>query len=502
MRVPRIKVSRVSLLAGLYLFAATAPRIAAFLLLPVYAFVLPPDQLAAYGVAISLASLIGILSDAGVVPGMGATYWLQPEEARASYLKSAIILSRVLSVLIMIPIGFLMSAFWDRLFGSGLREAEGLWLILAFAFLQRGNTLAGAIYRYRRQHKQFALTRILPASVQVVTGALFVFVLRWGALGAVAAAPLGFMVSIVIVGLRRSQEETAPFKMLSWAQAREVVARGAPILPEQLARWAQMLSLRPLMSLLTTLRATADFTFSSAPSQLVAPFSEAYEQFITPRYYESSSKHDLTTIGRLREITSVFMALGAAGTIVAIVAFDPVFRAFAPTAYQDTSGLAAIGLAGMVLRGPMALLVHNMRIEDRRLGLVGTVAIATLVSYLQFFLLVKSFGAYSAAWSVYLYPAVACAFSFAFTPSKRLRLVSGRDLLTTGLVVAGVLLIMVGLRARSSPTQPIEHLWLLALIGLIGIGIVAWLVIRPHLDATLAVVRGGLTAPHQKEAQD
>lgn len=500
MRIPRIKMSRVSLIAGLYLVAATAPRIAAFLLLPVYAYVLSPSELAAYGVAVSLASLIGILGDAGVFAGIGMTYWQQPEESRASYLKSTVLLSRVLSLIIMVPIGIILWTFWNHLLGSGIGRDQGLWLILAFAFLQRGNNLAGAIYRNRRRHKHFAITRILPAILQVLSGALFVFVLHWGAAGALAAQPFGYLASIVVVALRDSDEEPAAFKMPTMAQARHIISRGAPVVPEQLARWAQMLSLRPLMSVFTSARETANFTFSSSPAQLVAPFSEAYESYVAPRYYESSVQDDLKTIARLREVTSVQMAVGAIGTIVAIVAFDPMFMALAPAHYKHTADLAAIGLAGMVLRGPMGLMVHNMRIEDRRLGLVGSVVLGTFVSYLQFFVLVRAFGAHSAAWSVYLYPAVACAFSFVFTRRRELRLVSGRDLLTTGLVVLGVLLTMIVLHGRSG-TGPIEHLWLLALVGSMGIGLIGWIVVLPRLATTRAVVRGGLKVSISEESE-
>lgn len=495
MKVLGLKISRVSLIAGLYLVAATAPRIASFLLLPVYAFILPPEQLVAYGVAVSMASLIGILSDAGILSGIGITYWAQPEEDRASYLKSTVLLSRLVSIAILVPVGLLLAHFWDPLFGSGMRRSEGLWLVLAFAFLQRGNNLAGAIYRNRRHHREFALTRILPAAVQVVAGGLFVFVLHWGALGAVAAAPLGFLVSIVVVGLRRSPEEPARFKMLTANQAVRIISRGAPILPEQLARWAQMLSLRPLMSVFASARETASFTFSTAPAQLVSPFSEAYEQYISPRYYESSANHDYETIALLRQISSMFLAIGSIGTILAIVIFDPVFRVLAPRPYEGAAGLAAIGLAGMVLRGPMALLVHNLRVEDRRLGLIGTVVVGSLVSYVQFFVLVRSFESWSAAWSVYLYPAAACAVALLVLRDKNLRLVSARALVTTGTVVLTVLLTMVVLHARTPDGRPIEHFWLLGLVGLAGGAVIAHQVIRPHLATTVAVVRNGLPTP-------
>ena len=114
---------------------------------------------------------------------------------------------------------------------------------------------------------------------------------------------------------------------------------------------------------------------------------------------------------RLRDVTSMFLAIGGIGAIAAIVLFDPVFLALAPAEYKTTAGLAAIGLAGMMLRGPMALLVHNLRMEDRRGPLVGAVLIGTVVSYLQFFVLAKTAGASSAAWCIYLYPAITCTIA-------------------------------------------------------------------------------------------
>lgn len=494
MKRPRIIVSRVSLVAGLYIIAATAPRIAGFLLLPVYAYVLPSDELAAFGIAVALAGLIGILSDAGLMTGLMTTIWHVPIEARPSYLKSTILLSRLLSIAILVPLGLLLSIFWDPLFGTGLDESLGLWLILAFAFLQRGNTVAGSVYRYRRQHRLFAVTRMLPAAVQVVSGLLLVFVLDLGAMGAVAAAPLGFLISIIVVSLRRA-ENPAPFRMLTPAQVRQIVRVGAPVLPDQVARWAQMLSLRPLLSLFSTVQATAAFTFSAAIGQLVSPLAEAYEAYMVPRYYQSSAEDNATIITRLRDITSMFLAVGAVGTIVAIVAFDPLFMALAPPAYRATAGLAAIAIAGMMLRSPMSLMAHNLRAEGRQFALTGMVVIGSLVSLGQFFILVESFDAWSAAWAVYLYPATACAAAFVALRDERRRLVSGRDLLVTSIAVLGVLSTMVKLRAATNATQPLEHWWLLGLVGALSIALICWLVVRPRLPTTLAVMRGGLSAP-------
>ncbi len=486
--------ARVSLIAGLYLIAATAPRVAAFLLLPVYAFVLSPDELAAYGVAIAMVQLIGIVSEAGILGGVALTYWEQPEADRPAYLKSVLLLSRVVALAALLPIGIVLAMFWDPLFGSGLREDLGLPLLLAFAFLLRGNNLAGAVYRFRKQHRSFAMTRILPALIQVAAGLLFVFVLHWGSLGALTAAPLGFLISIVVVGLRRSTGEHVPFVRLSFSHLIRLVTKGAPLMPEQLARWAQMLSLRPLMAVFTNARETAQFTFANAPAQIVSPFSEAYEQYIAPRYYESAMSKDTAVVGRLRDVTSMFLAVGAIGSIVAIVLFDPVFLTLAPAEYKTTAGLAAIGLAGMMLRGPMALLVHNLRVEDRRVALVGAVAIGTGLSYLQFFVFADTFGATSAAWCIYLYPAIACTAGLLALGDPDVRLVAARDFVIANLTVLVVLLAMLTLRDGGT----LDHFWILALTGLVGIAIIGLTIVRPRLASTMAVVRGGVTRPHEK----
>lgn len=500
MKFPRARPTRVSLLAGLYLIAATAPRVAAFLLLPVYAFVLPPEELAAYGVAVAIVQLIGILTDAGILQGLTNTYWRQPVAERPSYLKSTILLSRIVSLVLMIPVGIALAAVWDPLFGSGLPRSEGLWILLASAFLQRGNNIAGAVHRVRNEHRRFALTKILPAGVQVASGLSFVFVLHWGALGAVTAAPLGFLVSILVSSLRGSGER-AQLVRLTRAQVRDLIVRGLPLIPDQLSRWAQLLSLRPLLSLLTTARETAAFTFSNAPAQIVAPFSEAYEAYVAPRYYEGAADGDTAVLSRLRDVTSMFLALGAIGAIGAIVLFDPIFVAFAPADYKDTAGLAAICLAGMTTRGAMALLTHNLRVENHATALVGSVVVASLVSYGQFFLLVGTFGAMSAAWSVYLFPVVACAFSLVVLREREHRLVSARDLMVSAGSLLVVLVLMLELKSLVRGEQVLELYWLLVLVGLAAIALIGMLVVRPRFASTMAIVRGGVSRPMERPSQ-
>ena len=494
MRLPRVKVTRVSLVAGLYLIASTAPRVASFLLLPVYAYELSSQELAAYGVAVSVVQLIGIISDAGILPGLGNTYWHQSDAYRPIYLKSTVLLSRIVALIVLIPVGFLLHLFWDPLFGSGLAQGAGLWLLLTFSFLQRGNNLAGAVYRVRKEHHRFTLTKVVPAAVQIVAGLLFVFVLHWGSMGAVSAAPLGFLVSILVVGVRGRIGEKVPFERLSVHQVHELVTRGLPLIPQMLAQWAQLLSLRPLMSLFTNARETAAFTFSTAPAQIVSPFAEAYDQYVAPRYYESAAQDDLPVIRRLRDVTSMYLAVSAIGTMVAIVLFDPVFLLLAPSQYKTTAGLAAIGLSGMMLRGAFGLVVHNLRIEDRRNALIGTVVIGTSVSYVQFFLLARTFGAQSAAWSIYLYPAIGTVVALVALRRTHRQLFDIRDLSVTSGSVFVVLLSMLLLRGDHR-SQLLDHYWVLVLVALAGITVVGWQVVRPRLASVAAVVRHGVSVP-------
>ena len=495
-----IRPTRVTLVAGLYLLAAAAPRIAAFLLLPIYAFELSPDELAAYGVAISLVQIIGIVADAGMVSGMANSYFRQPVETRPSYLKSAVLVSRLVALLLLLPIGILLAVFWDALLGDGLSRAKGIWLVLAFAYLQRGNTLAGLVYRVRRQHGQFATTRIVPAIVQIAAGTILVFALHLGALGAVAAAPMGFLISILVVGLRRRNGGTIKFMRLRRPEIVLLFSRGLPLLPEQLARWGQLMSLRPLLSLFSDVQQTAAFTFSNAPAQIVSPFAEAYVSYMMPKYYESAVSEDIATVRRLRELTSMFLAVGAAGAILSIVSFEPLFRLLAPAPYRGAFGLAAVALAGIVLRAPMALLGQNLRMENRRLAPAMTVVIGVAVSYVQFFTLVQYFGAWSAAWSIYLYPATSSIVIMFLLRNSQVRLVSPRDLSITALTVLGVLATMLSFHDDKQDGLVFSHIATVVCAAILGLTIVVWLVVRPALKTTLVVVNGGLHAPVKKAA--
>ena len=125
------------------------------------------------------------------------------------------------------------------------------------------------------------------------------------------------------------------------------------------------------------------------------------------------------------------------------------------------------------------------------------VAVGLLVSFGQFFFLVERFGAWSAAWAVYLYPATAGTVAFFALRDQSRRLVSGRDLLVTSLATLFVLITMVALRAATDPSKPLEDWWLLGLVGALSIALVVWLVVRPRFATTLAVVRGGLSAPSE-----
>ncbi|GAB3991761.1 lipopolysaccharide biosynthesis protein [Nocardioides marmoraquaticus] len=478
--------ARTPALAALYLVGAAAPRFAAFLLLPVYAFELSPAELAAYGIAVSLAQLLGILSDAGVLDGLGITYFEQRDEDKAGFLKTVVVLSRLVSLVVMVPLALVLAVFWESLFGSGLSLWPGLVLVLAFAFLQRGNTLAGGVHRVRDHHTRFAATKLVPAAVQVVAGVVYVFVLHLGAAGAVAAAPTGFLVSIVVASLGRGRPRV-PFARLPRETARRIMALGLPVVPESLARWAQLLSLRPLLQLTSAVQETARYTFSSAFAQVVSPVTEAFEQYVTPKYYRFCVTGDDAGVAGLRRLTSLFGGIAACGAIVGIALMDPVFRALAPPAYADTAGIAAIGLAGILLRSPMSLMVHNLRTTDRRAALLATVVVGLAASYLQFVVLVGSLGATAAALSIYVYPAVSCLVMTVVLRGGRHRIVDLRDLLVTNAAVLGVLAVM--LTTTHDGTSSIDWVVMTTAV-LVGGAVVTALVLARHRDVVRAVIGG------------
>ncbi len=423
--------------------AATAPRVAAFILLPVYAFELSPGDLAAYGVSVSLAQFIGIVSDAGIVNGMMRTCYDYPEgRERDVYLKSTVLLSRIVAAINLVPIAGLLALAWGALFQGTLQIGIGLPLILAFAFLLRGNTLAGVYYRLRRKHKLFSSTKMLPAAIQVVAGLLFVFVLHWGAVGAISAAPIGFACSI-LVSYVRARAEDAKAGHLSRVQIRRLVTTGAPIITDELARWAQLLSLRPLLALFAPIRETAAFTFSNAPAQVIVPFSEAAELYLSPLYYEACRRRDETRLSRLRDLTSLFVGVGSLITILSLLLFGPLFAHLAPLPYRAAGGLAAVSIAGMVLREQLALMVHNLRQDERGKTIMMVVLTGMSASYGEFFLFVGQIQAWAAAIAIYLYPVAASCAALLGLAGTRFRFVRPNHLIVANAAVLAVLLTML-----------------------------------------------------------
>ena len=277
---------RVSLIAVLYLVAATAPRVAAFLPPPIYVFVLPPDSWRRTASRSRWRSVWHRQRSRHPRRSL-LTYWEQPEADAPRLSQERAPLSRASR---WRPCCRSVSCSPCSGSRCWLRPARGprTPAAPAFAFLQRGTTWQGR----STVPKGVPLLRADPDCPSSSGGRRPVRL----------RAPLGQprrpdRGSSRLPGLHRAGRaspfhgRTRAVRPAELLHVVRLVTKGAPLMPEQLARWAQMLSLRPLMSVFTSARETAQFTFSNAPAQ---------SRRRSPRPTSSTSRR-ATTRARRRE---------------------------------------------------------------------------------------------------------------------------------------------------------------------------------------------------------
>jgi len=403
---------RASSAAALYVFVAAASRAAPFFLLPIYSYVLTPAEIAAYGIAAGLAQLLSILSDGGLGTGIMRTFYdLHPDEDKAAYFLALAMISRALALVVLVISVLPVWLIWGLLFDPSIPIWSTLPLILGASFLRRSNNLMGTFYRLQENHLGYTINQLLPPLLQIVIGLSLVLVFHQGFLGAMATLPAGFGIA-AIVNLIRVRRARATRRKVSLAELKEVFALGSATLPDELAIWGQQLAVRLALALFSTTLQAAIFVFANAPAQLFGPVIDGVQMFVTPVYFRAMKTNEARYLRQLRSALAVYLGTGAIASLGAIGLFDPLLHAFAPIPYRNSGNVAALMVAGMMLRGQAMMITNQLRYAKRNLAGSTNSIIALVVGYGVFAILVPSTGAAGAAVSVCVFSGASLALNF------------------------------------------------------------------------------------------
>ena len=393
--------------SAIYTIGNIAPKIGAFLLLPIYVRFLTQADYGALALLTSLAGILAIVYHLGLDSALMRLHFDVQGSAQARLYSTATLFSIGLASVLTVILALTLGPFFEALFaGVAFVPLGGLALLVAL--MGSLQYVPSTLFRASGQAGRFLAVNLGAFLVSSILSVVLVTLAGLGAAGVLTgqlvASSAVFIVTLILIG-----------RMTPWTfdrgQLREALALGLPLLPHGVAAWALRLADRWLIALFIGLPAVdaraqvgvyaVGYQLGFVVSIVITSFNSAWSPYFFrignrpsgPSFYTAMTT---VIIGGLLALASGVSVLApelvaviarpgyeAAADVLPIIAFASVFQGlytmFVTVVFltKRTRRLAAITLTAAGINVALNLVLIPT------LGILGA-AWATLGSYLFF----------------------------------------------------------------------------------------------------------------------
>jgi O-antigen/teichoic acid export membrane protein len=449
--------------SGLYTLGSIAPKIGAFILLPVYVRFLSRAEYGTVALMTTVSGLLALILTLGLDGALMRMHFDREGRQRAALYTTLTLFSLAVSLIWVLAVGVVVGPFFPSLFaGVPFFPIGALTLIIAFTsviqyvptVLLRATGRAGYYVAYN-------LGTFVIASVASV---LLVVVVRLGAaavlLGQLTGAAVVFAVAVFLVFQRG--EFAFDGRALGAA-----LRFGLPLVPHSLSAWALRLSDRWLIGLLIGLpalqaqAAIGVYSFGYQIGYVISLIVISFNAAWSPYFYRIADQPPAPSL--LRHVTTLVVA-GLFALAVAVSALAPeIVAVIATERYAQAADVIPIVAFASVLQGLYTMLV-TVIFFMRRTGRLAVLTVsAAMLNVALNVVLIPRLGIVGAAWSTLIafVPWAAATWWYA-SRMYPVRL----DYSRLGLL-AGVAVLAVGVaRLTVLPANPVAQGALHVVIGL------------------------------------
>jgi O-antigen/teichoic acid export membrane protein len=329
-----------------YGLAPVLPRIINFILLPIFAAYLPPEQMGILEIATGAVVLMQAVSRLGITGALSRQYIDHREPPANRDLVTTI----GIGSLVMTAVSTLLAlAIGPAAFGRWLSDVEfHPYMDIAFvtAFFGFFQELQSRLLQVTEQPKLAARLTVALSLIGTIVKVFFVVGLEWGVLGVLYAELLTALVTAAIVTFWHRAYLRGHFR---WSMLKAALAYGVPLVPQGVGAWAQDFGGRWVMGAMGVLAATGQLGVASrivSPLQLgTTAFSTAFQ----PVYFTwRKDLPEAQAVKEIRKVAAAALTLVSIGAIGAGTFGTLVLRYGFPAAYVE--GALAVGMLAAALQ--------------------------------------------------------------------------------------------------------------------------------------------------------
>jgi O-antigen/teichoic acid export membrane protein len=470
--------------SALYTVGNVAPKIGAFLLLPIYVRFLTQEDYGALALLTSLAGILAVVYHLGLDSAVMRLHFDTGGRAQARLYSTATLFSLAIGAVMTVVLAVALGPFFDRLFAGTPFIPLGA-LALLVALVGSLGYVPSTLFRAAGRPGRFLAVNLGAFLLSSIVAVILVVAFDLGAAGVLTGQLIGgtavLVVTLVVV------DRLGPWTV-DRAQLREGLRIGLPLLPHGISAWALRLADRWLIALLIGLPAiearaqvgvyAVGYQLGFVVSIIVTSFNSAWSPYFFrigdrpsgPRFYT--------------EMTTLVMA-GLLALAVAVSTLAPeIVAVIARPGYEAAADVLPLVAFASVLQGLYVMFVTVVFLT-KRTGRLATVTIASAVLNVALnVILIPRLGIMGAAWATVGSYAFFAAATFVFARRMYPMQISWLRLgLMTVLAVVAVALARVIAPGPSIGAGLIHAA--LALAFTVAAGVISW----PSFDRLRTVSR-------------
>lgn len=378
--------------AAVYAIGAALPRVAGFLLLPVYARALSPREYGTISLLLAASTAVAILLSLGLDLAIFRRYF----ELSSNPTLQRDFVQSVWRVLAVVPLSAatLGGAVWWVLDpAESVGGFEVLLALLAAAVGVAATTVPLAVLR-AEQRLQAYIVVTGTATLATATVTVFLVVILDGGVGGwLLGTILANAVTFIAAATAMPWVRSAPFRRELVVGA---VALGIPLIPHFLSHWALQLADRVILAGLVSLSSVGVYSLASNLALPVLILVQSLNQGLMPTYARAA-----TETGHTKELSSIVatqVTLVTAITLSCALVAEPLATVVAPAAYAGAGDLVPWIVLGYGFLGLYYIPMNGVSLGARRLRFVSlTTVIGVLTNIGLLLLFVPSEGLRAAA---------------------------------------------------------------------------------------------------------
>jgi O-antigen/teichoic acid export membrane protein len=394
-----VSLRSVARASALYTFGNVAPRIGAFILLPIYVTFLTPADYGALALLTSLAAVLAIVYHLGIDASLMRLHFDTEGRAQARLYGSATLFTLSLASILTVVLAVTLGPYFEVLFAGTPFIPLGA-LALLVALVGSVSYVPSTLFRASGQATRFLVVNLGAFLISSVVSVMLVVVFRMGATGVLTGQLIG-ATAVAIVAL------AIVARLRTWTidvnALRPAFRIGVPMLPHAISGWALRLADRWLIIALIglpALDARTQVGIYSLGYQLgfvVSIVLQSFNSAWTPYFYRIGSTDDGP---RLHGAMTTLVMGGLLVLAVGVSTLAPEIVAVAARPdYERAAEVVPVIAFAYAIQGLYVMFVAAAFLVKRTGRIAPITFAAAILNVVLNVALVPSFGIIGAAWA-------------------------------------------------------------------------------------------------------